>query len=296
MKCNLCPRGCGALREEGQKGYCGADGKVRIARIAPHYWEEPCISGTKGSGTVFFCGCNLGCIFCQNGQISRGGVGKEYTVPALAEAMTRLQSEGVHNINLVTPTHYIPQIAEALDRAKLNIPVVYNTGGYESVQSLKMLRDKVQIYLPDYKYHSAELSAQYSNAPDYSAVALEAIEYMLNTTGDNRFDDEGIMTKGVIIRHLVLPGCADDSMKAIKDLRDRFGKGITVSIMNQYTPMKNMPAPLDRAVTDDEYELVLDYADFLGLKKGYRQEGGAVGESFIPPFETAEESAASRTK
>ena len=296
MKCNLCPRGCGALREEGQKGYCGADGKVRIARIAPHYWEEPCISGTKGSGTVFFCGCNLGCIFCQNGQISCGGVGKEYTVPALAEAMTHLQSEGVHNINLVTPTHYIPQIAEALDRAKLPIPVVYNTGGYESVQSLKMLRDKVQIYLPDYKYHSAELSARYSNAPDYSAVALEAIGYMLNTTGDNRFDDEGIMTKGVIIRHLVLPGCADDSMKAIKDLRDRFGKGITVSIMNQYTPMKNMPAPLDRTVTDDEYELVLDYADFLGLKNGYRQEGGAVGESFIPPFETAEESAVSRTK
>ena len=286
MNCNLCPHNCGANRSQGQLGRCGVDDKIRVARIAPHYWEEPCISGKNGSGTVFFCGCSLGCSFCQNRQISRGGqAGREYTVEQLAQEMVALQNEGVHNINLVTPTHYVPQIAEALEMARLSVPVVYNTSGYEKVSTLKMLDGHVQIYLPDYKYHSPELAQKYSAAPDYPTVALDAIEYMIQKSGPNRFDEDGMMTSGVIIRHLVLPGCADDSMKALKSLRDRLGKDITISLMNQYTPMKNMAPPLDRAVTDDEYELVLDYADFLGFRQGFRQEGGAVGESFIPDFE-----------
>ncbi len=286
MNCNLCPRNCNADRQSGQMGYCGADNKIRIARVAPHFWEEPCISGTKGSGTIFFCGCNMGCIFCQNRAISGGGgIGRIYSVPQLAEAMKNLQAEGVHNINLVTPTHYIPQISEALKQADLSIPVVYNTSGYEKKASLQLLADKIQIFLPDYKYHSKELAARYSNAPDYPQVALDAIDFMLRKRSVNRFDKEGIMTEGVIIRHLVLPGCTDDSMKALKDLKLRFGTGITVSIMSQYTPMENVPPPLDSTVTKDEYELVLDYADFLGLDCGYRQDGDAVGESFIPPFQ-----------
>lgn len=286
MGCTLCPRNCNADRSKGLPGLCGATDKIRIARIAPHYWEEPCISGTKGSGTVFFCGCNMGCVFCQNRQISRGGnIGKDYSVSQLAEAITALQAEGVHNINLVTPTHYIPQIGEALSLAQPTLPVVYNTSSYEKVESLSLIEDKIQIYLPDYKYFSSTLAKAYSNAADYPSVALDAIGYMLSRQGINRFDDDGIMTQGVIIRHLVLPGSADDSMKALKALRDRFGKDITLSIMNQYTSMEGMASPLDRKVSEDEYELVLDYADFLGFRLGYRQEGGAVGESFIPPFE-----------
>ena len=285
MTCNLCPRNCNTDRQNGV-GYCKTDNQIRISRIAPHYWEEPCISGTKGSGTVFFCGCNMGCVFCQNRIISCGGqIGKVYSAPQLAEAMESLQSQGVHNINLVTPTHYIPQISEALQVANLSIPVVYNTSGYEKADSLSLIADKIQIYLPDYKYHSAQLAARLSNAPDYPQRALDAIEFMLKKRSENRFNDEGIMTEGVIIRHLVLPGETDDSMKALKDLKERFGSGITVSIMNQYTPLGNLAPPLDRGVSEDEYELVLDYADFLGLKKGYRQEGGAVSESFIPHFD-----------
>lgn len=286
MNCNLCPRNCNADRNGGLLGYCGADNNIRIARIAPHFWEEPCISGTKGSGTIFFCGCNMGCVFCQNRAISGGGnIGRVYSVTQLAEAMKSLQNEGVHNINLVTPTHYIPQISQALAQADLSIPVVYNTSGYEKKASLDLLAEKIQIFLPDYKYHSPELAARFSNAPDYPQVALDAIGFMLEKRSVNRFNDEGIMTEGVIIRHLVLPGCADDSMKALKDLKLRFGRGITVSIMSQYTPMENAPAPLDRTVSTDEYELVLDYADFLGLDLGYRQDGSAVGEGFIPHFE-----------
>ena len=286
MNCNLCPRSCNADRNGGLFGYCGADNNIRIARIAPHFWEEPCISGTKGSGTIFFCGCNMGCVFCQNRAISGGGnIGRVYSVTQLAEAMKCLQNEGVHNINLVTPTHYIPQISQALAQADLSIPLVYNTSGYEKKASLDLLAEKIQIFLPDYKYHSPKLAARFSNAPDYPQVALDAIGFMLEKISINRFNDEGIMTEGVIIRHLVLPGCTDDSMKALKDLKLRFGKGITVSIMSQYTPMENAPAPLDRTVSTDEYELVLDYADFLGLDCGYRQDGSAVGESFIPHFE-----------
>lgn len=286
MKCEMCPRRCGAERDKGEAGVCGAGRDMMISRVAPHYWEEPCISGTKGSGTVFFCGCSLGCVFCQNRKISRPGarVGRAYSVERLADEMTRLQQR-VHNINLVTPTHYADQIACALDLARLRVPVVYNSSGYELAETLEMMRGRVSAFLPDYKYHSSELSARYSLAPDYSPVALAAIEKMLDIAGPARFGSDGMMVSGVIIRHLVLPGSADDSMRALRDLKERFGSGVTVSIMNQYTPMPGVPGQLGRPVSEDEYELVLDYADHLGFVSGYRQEGGAVSESFIPDFE-----------
>lgn len=286
MGCRLCPRLCNADREHGKKGVCGADGTIRIARVAPHYWEEPCISGKNGSGAVFFAGCPLGCVFCQNGRISHGGVGKAYTVEQLAEAFVSLQSKGVHNINLVTPTHYVPQIVSALDIAKPSIPVVYNTGGYDRTETLDLLGKRIKIFLPDYKYFSPKLAQKYSHAEDYPQVALKAIERMLDIAGSPAFDSEGMMKSGVIVRHLVLPGCTDDSMKVLRTLRERFGSSIMVSVMNQYTPTENVPyEQLQRPISDDEYELVLDYADHLGIDCGFRQDGGTVGESFIPPFD-----------
>ncbi len=283
MNCTLCPRNCNVPRDE-SVGRCGVGNQMRIARIAPHYWEEPCISGTKGSGTVFFCGCNLGCVYCQNQKISGGGsIGITYTPSQLAVELEKLQGE-VHNINLVTPSHYVHQIAQMLKNFKPTLPIVYNCGGYEKISSLRLISDGVQIYLPDFKYQSPQLAEKLSGAPDYPSVAIDAIGFMLSQRKANLFDNDGIMTEGVIIRHLVLPGYTDESMKALKALRDNFGKDITLSIMSQYTPVAQLPSPLDRAVTLDEYELVLDYADFLGFSNGFRQEGGAVGESFIPPF------------
>ncbi len=203
----------------------------------------------------------------------------------LAEQMQILEQSGVHNLNLVTPTHYLPQIISALDIACPQIPVVYNTSGYERVETLRLLDGKVQIFLPDYKYSSPALAKRYSAAEDYPEVALAAIGEMVKIAGKPRFDSNGMMTGGVIVRHLVLPGCTDDSIRALRELHTAFGNNIFISIMNQYTPMPDAPEELNRAVTDDEYELVLDYADFLGIEKGFRQEGGAVGESFIPDFE-----------
>ncbi len=284
--CMLCPRRCGADRENGQKGVCGADNSIRIARAAPHYWEEPCISGTKGSGAVFFTGCPLGCVYCQNRAISSGGVGKPYTVAELAQTFELLQAQGVHNIDLVTPTHYTPQIVSALDAARLSIPVVYNCSGYELPETLELLRGRVNIFLPDLKYADSLLAKRYSRAEDYPKVALAAIEKMIGLVGEPAFDSDGMMTSGVIVRHMVLPDRVDNSMKALRMLRSRFGDSVLVSVMNQYTPMPDLPfEELMRPVTDDEYELVLDYADYLGIEDGFRQEGGAVGESFIPDFE-----------
>lgn len=285
MKCGLCPRLCGADRDAGQTGVCGADNRIRIARIAPHYWEEPCISGKNGSGAIFFSGCQLRCVFCQNAAISRRTVGKTYSCEQLADDMISLEQTGVHNINLVTPTHYVPQIIAALDIARPRVPVVYNTSGYELADTLRMLGGRVSVFLPDYKYHSQQLAKRYSNAEDYPQVAISAIAEMVKIAGAPQFDKDGMIKRGVIVRHLVLPGCADDSMRALRELHTRFGSDIMISIMNQYTPMPGAPAELSRSVTDDEYELVLDYADHLGITFGYRQEGGTVGESFIPDFD-----------
>ena len=293
--CNLCPRNCFVDRASGKTGYCGQTDKLYVARAALHMWEEPCISGKEGSGTVFFCGCPLRCIFCQNHNIALGKekngekLGKEISVHRLKEIFLELQRKGANNINLVTGTHYIPQIADALRFAKkegLTIPVVYNTGGYEKVKSLRLLEGLVDIYLPDMKYVSKELSKEYSNASDYFDVASKALDEMVRQVGEPEFDDRGYIQKGVIVRHLVLPGSTKDSKAVLEYLWNTYGDKIYISIMNQYTPMeqiKNHPL-LNRKVTKREYQKVIDYALSLGWENGFIQEGETAKESFIPSF------------
>ena len=294
-KCTLCPRNCGVDRDNGKIGYCGQTDKVYVARAALHMWEEPCISGKEGSGTVFFCGCTLRCIFCQNHQIVLGKaesgdkIGKEVSIERLKEIFLELQEKGANNINLVTGTHYIPQIAMALKLAKeegLKIPIVYNTGGYEKAESLQILDGLVDIYLPDMKYVSKELSKEYSNASDYFDVASKALEEMVRQAGEAQFDNRGYMIKGVIVRHLVLPGSTKDSKAVLDYLWNTYGNNIFISIMNQYTPMeqiKNHPL-LSRKVTKREYSKVVDYALSLGWENAFIQEGETAMESFIPGF------------
>ncbi len=284
-RCNLCPRSCGVNRDKGEKGFCGADNTMKIARIAPHFWEEPCISGKNGSGAVFFSGCTLRCCYCQNAKISRFSQSKSYSPAELAEQLKKLEQSGVHNINLVTPTHYLPQIVQTLDLAQPKIPVVYNTSGYETAEGLRMLEGKVQIFLPDYKYSSSELARRYSAAEDYPQIALNAIGEMVKAVGKPRFDADNMLLSGVIVRHLVLPNNTDNSMKALRRVYTAFGDDVLISIMKQYTPMENVPSELGRAVTDDEYELVLDYADYLGIKNGFSQDSSSIGKAFIPDFE-----------
>ena len=294
-KCTLCPRNCGVDRDNGKIGYCGQADKVYVARAALHMWEEPCISGKEGSGTVFFCGCTLRCIFCQNHQIVLGKaesgdkIGKEVSIERLKEIFLELQEKGANNINLVTGTHYIPQIAMALKLAKeegLKIPIVYNTSGYEKAESLQILDGLVDIYLPDMKYVSKELSKEYSNASDYFEMASKALEEMVRQVGEAQFDTRGYMTKGVIVRHLVLPGSTRDSKAVLDYLWNTYGNNIYLSIMNQYTPMeqiKNHPL-LSRKVTKREYSKVVDYALSLGWENAFIQEGETAKESFIPGF------------
>lgn len=294
-KCTLCPRNCGVDRDNGKTGYCGQTDKVYVARAALHMWEEPCISGKEGSGTVFFCGCTLRCVFCQNHQIALGKaesgdkIGKEISIDRLKEIFLELQEMRANNINLVTGTHYIPQIAMALKLAKeegLKIPIVYNTSGYEKAESLQILDGLVDIYLPDMKYISKELSKEYSNASDYFEMASKALEEMVRQVGEAQFDTRGYMTKGVIVRHLVLPGSTRDSKAVLDYLWNTYGNNIYLSIMNQYTPMeqiKNHPL-LSRKVTKREYSKVVDYALSLGWENAFIQEGETAKESFIPGF------------
>lgn len=295
--CTLCPRQCHANRLAGQRGYCGKAAGLVVARAALHMWEETCISGENGSGTVFFSGCNLGCIFCQNYKISRNGrqhgeqeIGTEITAGRLAGIFLELESQGANNINLVTPTHYVPQIIEALEIAKgegMNLPVVYNTSGYERAETIRMLEGYVDIYLPDMKYMDPALAAEYSGAPDYPAYAKEALREMVSQTGEFRIEEEsGLMTRGVLVRHLVLPGHVRESREVIRYLHETYGNRILLSIMNQYTPMPQVRdhKHLGRRVTKREYEKVVDYALELGVEYGYIQEGEAALESFIPEF------------
>lgn len=299
--CNLCPRNCKINRNRGIKGFCGESTIVRVARAALHMWEEPCVSGTKGSGTVFFSGCNLHCVYCQNRNIANGDVGKEITIDRLAEIFLEQQSRGANNINLVTPSHFIPQIADAIGRAKksgLIIPIVYNTGSYEYAESLKMLDGLVDVYLPDLKYFSPETSLKYSQCPDYFQIATSAIEEMFRQTGLPQFNEvgsesynnnveEGIMTKGVIVRHLLLPELLEDSKKLVKYLYETYGDNIYISLMNQYTPMSGIEEQypeLGRKVTEKEYDELVDYAIDIGVENGFIQEGETALESFIPDF------------
>lgn len=288
VRCTLCPRECGADREN-EKGFCNEGWEFRIGRIAPHLWEEPSISGENGSGAIFFAGCNLRCVYCQNRVLSCGEAGQRYGKDELTEALLRLQKEGVHNINLVTPTHYALPIAEVLREARakgLVIPVVYNTSGYEKVESLMLLEGLVDIYMPDLKYLSSELAKKYSHASDYPDVVKKAIEEMYRQVGEPVFDKDGIMQKGVLVRHLVLPEQTEEGKKVIKYLYETYGDNIIISIMNQYTPvgdLKNFPE-LQRTLREDEYEEVVDYAISIGVENGYIQEGETARESFIPDF------------
>ncbi len=296
--CRLCPRNCGVNRLVGQTGFCGQTAQIRAARAALHFWEEPCISGTNGSGTVFFSGCVLRCVFCQNANIAQGKAGQEITSERLTEIFLELQEQKANNINLVTPTHFVPQIAAALERAKvqgLRIPVVYNTGSYEKIETLKRMDGLVDIYLPDLKYVSAELGKKYSAAADYFEVASAAIAEMVRQVGepvweperDDASEEEMIMKKGVIVRHLVLPGNTADSKKVIRYLHETYGNRIFISIMNQYTPIREFAEfpELNRRLREREYEKVIDYALDLGVENGFLQEGGTSEESFIPEFD-----------
>lgn len=287
--CNLCPRACGVDRTRGQTGVCGMPDTLYISRCAPHLWEEPPISGVHGSGTVFFTGCNLRCVFCQNRTISREGMGYPVTEEELIHKILELQEQGVHNINLVTPTHYTVQLARVLEKVKprLQIPVVWNSSGYESVEALRLMDGLVDIYLPDFKYMSPELAASYSSAPDYADVATEAVKEMYRQTGEVTLDTDGIMTRGMILRHLVLPGCRADSMAVLRHIANILPPAhIRVSVMRQYTPDFAMDCPyknLRRRVTDFEYTSVLDEASRLGLE-GYSQGKDAADKAFTPDF------------
>lgn len=288
--CTLCARACHVNRLAGQTGYCGQTAEVTAARAALHFWEEPCISGTAGSGTVFFSGCSLRCIYCQNHDIALGEKKKPVSPDRLADIFLELQMQGAHNINLVTPSHFIPQIRYALLKARtmgLSIPIVYNTGSYEEAESLRLLEGLIDIYLPDLKYYSSELSAAYSHAPNYFTKATMAIAEMYRQVGSPIIDTSvGIMKKGVLVRHLLLPGQTKDSKRILRYLHETYGNDIYVSIMNQYTPLPQVASvpELNRKVSSEEYERLLRFAEAIGIEKGFRQEGEAADESFIPPF------------
>lgn len=288
-ECHLCPRNCGVDRLAGQKGFCGVDAGIMVARAALHMWEEPCISGKEGSGAVFFSGCSLGCAFCQNRTISKGQSGKVITVEHLAELFLDLQAQKANNINLVTAGHFLPQVREALILAKeqgLTIPVVYNSSGYEKAEMLRYLEGLVDIYLPDLKYLEADLAGKYSHAKDYPEVAMKALEEMVRQIRMPEFDERGMMKKGVIVRHLLLPGHVRNSKKVLEYLYGTYGDQIYISLMNQYTPMPAMKddPQLSRKVTDREYDRLLDHAISFGVTNCFIQEGETAKESFIPEF------------
>ena len=286
--CNLCERKCNINRYE-KKGICGATNKLKVARAALHHWEEPCISGSSGSGTIFFSNCNLKCLFCQNKKISIKGFGKEITINRLSEICMELQKQGANNINLVTPTHYVPSIIKGIKKAKekgLNIPVVYNTSSYESIDTIKKLNKIVDVYLPDLKYKDDTIAKNYSNIKDYFKVATRNIEEMYNQVGKPIFNQNGIMIKGIIVRVLLLPGHLNDAKEIIKYLYDKYNNNIYISIMNQYTPVEKIDKyiNLNRKVTNEEYDDLIEYACDLGIENAFIQEGETQEESFIPDF------------
>lgn len=294
-RCRICPRACGADRAAGHTGYCGADDKLVVARAALHHWEEPCLSGApddaRGSGTVFFSGCALRCCYCQNYPISQQGVGKAITAQHLAEIFLRLQQNGARNLNLVTATQYLPWVLEALDSARsagLSLPVVYNTGGYETVETVKALDGYVDVWLADFKYASPDLADRLSSARDYPAVAEAALRQMLIQTGAPVYDAEGFLQRGVIVRHLALPGCTEDSFAALQTLariRKETGVPFVPSLMSQFTPFyKAAERGLGRRITTYEYRKVIDEAIRLGLTDGYMQEKSSAREEYTPPF------------
>ena len=289
--CNLCPRRCGVNRTK-RVGFCGAGEKVRIALVSLHQWEEPCLVGAKGAGTVFFSYCSLRCVYCQNHAISHGGQGVEVTTGRLAEIFLEQQARGAATLDLVTPTHYVPQIIAALDIAKargLTLPVVYNSSAYENVETIEALKGYVDVYLPDMKYMSAASGGEYSAAADYFAAASAAITRMVEQVGPVQFTADGQLRRGVLVRHMVLPGHRHESMDIVKWLWETFGKTVQVSLMNQYTPMYKAAEhkPLNRRLTTFEYDSVVDYALQLGMENAYIQERRSASAEFVPDFNGA---------
>lgn len=285
--CMLCPRACGADRAV-SRGFCGADAKPRVAKIMLHHWEEPFLSGTRGSGAVFFSGCNLGCVYCQNHEIRDGGIGAVYETDELADAYLALQENGAHNINLVTAAPYLPDVAQSLRRAKakgLTIPVVYNSSGYECADALRELEGLIDVYLPDWKYFSPQLAKRFSNAPDYAYVADAAIREMHRQVGELMFDQDGLAARGLAIRHLILPNCADDSRRILNAIASALPASTYLSLMSQYTPHPGTPDfPLNRRITQREYDRVISYALSLGLYNILIQQLDSAEAFFTPQF------------
>lgn len=288
--CLLCPRKCGINRRTGQTGVCGVSSEIKVARAALHYWEEPCISGKKGSGAVFFSGCSLHCVFCQNREISDGKAGKVISKERLSDIFMELAVKGANNINLVTPGQYIPDIVWAVNDAKsrgMKLPIIYNTSGYENVTELKLLEGIVDVYLPDFKYMDSSLSAMYSRAKDYPSVAKQALSEMVRQQPDVVIDDAtGLIQKGVIVRQLLLPGHVNDAKAVLKYLYDTYHDHVYISMMSQFTPiaLKDYPE-INRTVTRREYERLIDYALKIGITNAFIQEGDVAKDSFIPAFD-----------
>lgn len=288
--CLLCPRKCGINRSTGQTGVCGVSSEIKVARAALHYWEEPCISGKRGSGAVFFSGCSLHCVFCQNREISDGKAGKVISKERLSDIFIELANKGANNINLVTPGQYIPDIVWAVNDAKsrgMKLPIIYNTSGYENVTELKLLEGIVDVYLPDFKYMDSTLSARYSRAKDYPSVAKQAISEMVRQQPDVVIDDAtGLIQKGVIVRQLLLPGHVNDAKAVLKYLYDTYHDHVYISMMSQFTPiaLKDYPE-INRTVTKREYERLVDYALEIGITNAFIQEGDVAKDSFIPAFD-----------
>ncbi|MEG1256051.1 radical SAM protein [Clostridium sp.] len=287
--CTVCARNCGVDRNYGKMGFCKSGATVKVAKAYGHMWEEPCISGSKGSGTVFFSNCNLRCVFCQNYDISQGDKGKEISIERLSEIFLEQQAKGYHNINLVNPTHYIPQIISALDISKklgLHIPIVYNSNGYENLEIIKNLKGYVDVYIPDLKYYNDKYAIKYSSAPNYFNIASKVIEEMVTQIGDPIFNDDGIMIKGVIIRHLMLPGLLFDSKKIVDYIYKIFGHRVFLSLMNQYTPMfKASEYPeINKPLNPKHYDSLIDHCVDLGYKNAFIQESGSNSTIYVPNF------------
>ena len=289
-KCNLCPRECNVNRTNGEKGICSVTGSGIVgARAALHMWEEPCISGENGSGTVFFSGCPLRCVYCQNYYIANGTTGSEITKERLAEIFLELQEKNAENINLVTPTHYTPEIIWAVKRAReqgLHLPIVYNCSGYEKVETLKLLEGIVDIYLTDFKYMDKEVAKRYSRAENYPEIAKATLTEMVRQCGEAEFDNRGMMKRGIIVRHLLLPGQMKNAKDVVQYVYETYGDQVFLSLMNQYTPLPHVEKypELNRRITEEEYDELVDYAIELGVENGFIQEGETAEESFIPEF------------
>ena len=288
-KCLLCPRRCGVNRNKGELGFCRAGNKIKIAKAYLHMWEEPPITGKKGSGTIFFSNCNLRCLFCQNYEIGEDGVGADISIDRFAEVCLDLQKKGASNINLVTPTHYVPLIIDGIKLAKkmgLTIPIVYNSSGYETVDTIKMLDGIIDVYLPDFKYFSDEYAIKYSGCKDYFKYASSSLKEMVRQKPKCVFDKDGTILSGVVVRHLLIPDMEEESKKILKYLYDTYKNKIYISIMNQYTPVRKCKySELNRVVEDKVYDEIIDYAWNIGIRKAFIQEGGTQSESFIPKWD-----------